>query len=866
MHGRTPSARAVIRLRQQATLTTRPDKELHSLAELTADWRERASDVLGRDATKWAQKLLTHSTVEVLLRADDFTGLQVDDLAEVVLMEVAGRRAVWRQWNLRAESARQMMGVRFASTGDRERVLAAVVTRAEAGSLRLTPAYDRSSPAPFIEDGYSTFQPRDTIAYTSQDILDAETRLLALFRNVDGPRLSARAARRHTVGPDGHGVTLAEDQVAAIRKLATSGRVLDVLVGPAGAGKTTALRALHTAWTATHGEGSVIGLAPSAAAAEVLSDELGIRTENTAKFDYDHAHGRWNLTSGQLVLLDEASLAGTLVLDRITAHAAQVGAKVVLIGDWAQLSAIETGGAFGMIVADRGDTPELTDVRRFRADWEKTATLRLRHGDTTVLDTYAEHQRIHDGDTDTMLDAAYTAWRRDKTAGLSTVMIAGTSTTVAELNQRARADLIAAGTVEPVGVPLRDGTTAGVGDEVATRDNDRCLTTGNGRWVKNGDRWQVSGRFANGSLAVRRLERTGAPYGQAIVLPADYVLEQVELGYATTVHRAQGSTVDTVHAILDPQTATRELLYVALTRGRTANHVYVPTDQPTGVEDHHDEHGQERNGRGVLEHVMARSSAESTATETLRLAVEEHASLTQLVSEYETIAAYAQHDRWEALLESSGITDPQLDRILDSDARPRIEAALRRGEANGHNVDRLVRQIAPALNEHEQPAVALSSVLDRVTGQPRGGSHPVAPYRVAGLIPIPQDKILADMCAALTEREYLITRTARTLAVQALHAAEPWTARLGPTPSEPARQEAWLRTVTTIRLYRETHNITGPLPLGNPDTITDRAQAYDYRTAQAAYQLARRLSSTEQLAARTATGRQAPDRGYGRSL
>jgi conjugative relaxase-like TrwC/TraI family protein len=864
-HGRSPSARAMIRLRQQATLTTRPVKELHSLAELTGDWRARASDVLGQDATTWAQTLLTVSPGDVLLHAGDLTGQQADDLATVVLMEVGNKRAVWGRWNLHAEAARQTMGVRFVSTDDRERALAAVVQRAEAGSLRLTPAYDRNVPDRFVlDDGFPAFQPRDTIAYTSKAILDAETRLLALSHNMDGPRLSTRAAHRHTVGPDERGVTLAEDQAAAIRRLAASGRVLDMLVGPAGAGKTTALRALHTAWTATHGEGSVIGLAPSAAAADVLSGELGIRTENTAKFDYDHAHGRWSLAGGQLVLLDEASLAGTLALDRITAHAAQAGAKVVLIGDWAQLSAIETGGAFGMLVADRGDAPELTDVRRFRAGWEKTATLRLRHGDTSVLDAYVQHQRIHDGDTDTMLDAAYTAWQHDKSAGLSTVMIAATGQTVAELNQRARNDLIAAGTVKPVGVPLHDGTTAGVGDEVVTRDNDRHLTTSDGRWVKNGDRWQVTGRFDDGSLAVRRLRRNGAPYGQAIVLPAGYVREQVELGYATTVHRAQGSTVDTAHAILDPQTATRELLYVALTRGRTANHVYVPTDQPAGVEHHHDEHGQVWDGRGVLEQVMARSSAQPTATETLRLTVAEHASLTQLVSEYETIAAYAQHDRLEALLEDSGITDNQLDRILDSDALSRVEAACRRGEANGYDVERLVRRIAPTLNGHEQPAAALAVLLDRKAGQPRGGSHPVTPRRVAGLIPILQGQIPEDLRAALTEREHLISRTARTLAVNALKAAEPWTARLGPAPAEVAQREAWLRAVTTIGLYRERHHISGPLPLGNRDAITDSTQAHDYRTAQAAYQYTRRLSGIEQPT--RATERSTPARGYGPTL
>src|SRR5690606_15186703 len=102
---------------------------------------------------------------------------------------------------------------------------------------------------------------------------------------------------------------LAPDQATAITRIARSGLTLDLLVGPAGAGKTTALRALHRAWTAAHGRDSVIGLAPSAAAAEVLGDSLGVRAENTAKFLYKHAYERWSLQPGQLVLVDESSLA-----------------------------------------------------------------------------------------------------------------------------------------------------------------------------------------------------------------------------------------------------------------------------------------------------------------------------------------------------------------------------------------------------------------------------------------------------------------------------------------------------------------------------------------------------------------------------
>ncbi len=287
---------------------------------------------------------------------------------------------------------------------------------------------------------------------------------------------------------------------------------------------------------------------------------------------------------------------------------------------------------------------------------------------------------------------------------------------------------MAAGTVEAGGVALHDGTQAGTGDQIVTRHNDRRLTSDDGRWVvKNGDRWQVTGRFEDGSLAVRRLGRGSAPYGQTVVLPGGYVIEHVELGYAATVHRAQGSTVDTPHAILDPDTATRELLYVAMTRGRDANHVYLTTDEAASVEEHHDEHAQTPTARELLEQVMVRTDTAPTATETLRLAVTEHASLTQLVREYETIAAHAQHRRWEKLLEDSDLTDAQLDLIFDSPDLPRLEAALSQGEANGHDMERILNRAAPRLNEHPRPAAALSKVIEHYASQPRGGT----PHRPA---------------------------------------------------------------------------------------------------------------------------------------
>src|SRR5690606_31755540 len=165
------------------------------------------------------------------------------------------------------------------------------------------------------------------------------------------------------------------------------------------------------------------------------------------------------------------------------------GAKVLLVGDYAQLQSVDAGGAFGLLVGDRDDAPELVDVHRFTHEWEKTASLALRHGRTQVIDTYFDHDRIRDGEAEAMTGAAYNAWRADRNHGLVSVLVAETRDDVTALNQRARADLILDGTLTPGReIDLTDGSSAGEGDTAIPRRNDRRLRNGKDR-VRDGDTW-----------------------------------------------------------------------------------------------------------------------------------------------------------------------------------------------------------------------------------------------------------------------------------------------------------------------------------------------------------------------------------------
>lgn len=841
-HGRSPSPTVITRLRQQATLETRPDKELHSLAELTADWRERATSVLGEDATTWAEHLIAHGAGGSLSRADDIAAEDLDGIASSVLAQVADRRSTWGRWNVHAETMRQLMDLQFKSVEDRTAVLDAIIARVEDNSLRLTPAYDRTVPEHYLDAEGNRFQPVDQIAYSSQAILDAEHRLLRHGKNTTAPVLAERLITRHA-SRKLRGVRLDPDQAEAITRIGRSGRRLDLLVGPAGSGKTTALRALHRAWTAAHGRDSVVGLAPSAAAAEVLGESLSIRAENTAKFLYEHDHDRWDLHPGQLVLLDEASLAGTLTLDRITSHADEAGAKVVLIGDWAQLSSVETGGAFGMLVRDRHRPPALTDARRFIHQWEKTASLGLRHGQPAALNAYEEFGRLHDGGLETMLDEAYSAWQRDRQTGLSTLMIAGNGQMVAELNQRARADLITAGQVRGAAVRLHDGTSAGVGDLVVTRRNDRRLSTGSG-WVKNGDRWQVTGHREDGALKVRRLGPSDHPQGRTLVLPAAYVREDLELGYATTAHRAQGATVDTAHALVDPETASREQIYVAMTRGKQRNHAYVIQPDPHEVEVHL-EPPEELTVIDQLNRVLVRSDADLSATETLAIETDRHASLSTVLNEYDVLVRQTQADRWEAFLDVAPFPEDVADEIFTSPSYERLEGALARHEAAGHSPTNALTALAPRLtpgNHESDPAAQLASMLNQATHR-LPANRRTTPGRVAGLIAKPMEPVVEHMKSALKERETHIQASAQNLVREAMDNQAAWITRLG-TPGPTVRdQSQWFEAAATIALYRYRHDISGPSPLGSSKGATNGQQAVEYRVANWALRRVRLVGS-----------------------
>jgi len=512
------------------------------------------------------------------------------------------------------------------------------------------------------------------------------------------------------------------------------------------------------------------------------------------------------------------------------------GAKILLSGDHAQLSAIEAGGMFAALVRDRGDlVTELTDVRRFHHDWEKTASVALRAGSSDAIDDYQAHERIASGSRDEMLDALYGAWKGDIEAGALSMMLAGDLATVSELNARARADRVAAGHVTQDGVPVA-GATAGVGDQVVTRQNDRRLTAGR-RWVRNGDTWTVTGIDPDGSMTVSRLEGSSQ-----VVLPAAYVTEHVELGYASTAHRAQGRTVDTAHAIVSP-TTTREVLYVMATRGREVNRLYVDTHYDPEPQTSHGQATGPESAKEVLRGILRNEGADVAAHDMIRRELAQAEGIELLSAQYLTLAALAQQPRWDALLARSGLSDGDLAATRASAVHGSLLGAFREADARGLDIETAFPHLVAgrSLTDAVDVAAALQGRVERWTqvagGRSRGNL-------IAGLIPRALGVSDPEMAAALIERDQAMEERARTLADQAVTSGESWAQRLGNPPTAPALRVRWLREVSTVAAYRERWHISGQSPLAKRGDVSSSEQAGQRHRAQAAVTRAMALSDT----------------------
>ncbi len=464
----------------------------------------------------------------------------------------------------------------------------------------------------FVDDiGVRISAPRETHhregheKYTVDAIMVEESQVLDMVDTADNrSRLDIRA---RDLGD------LSVDQERAIRNIAVSPFLVQPLQAPAGAGKTHSLKALRAA--AHRGNKEVLVLAPTGKAVdEAMQEGAGDRGLTVAKALKLIEDNTLAIDRRTVVVVDEASMVGTPDLKKLLSAAVDGHAKMVLVGDPYQLGPVKNrGGMFEQLCADLPWSQRLGEVWRMRSAEERDASLALRSGHGNRLRKavgwYRSHGRLHTGDPIAMAKDAGDAYLADRAAGKDSLMVCDSWDMADALNQRIHTALVGDG---PSVRAARDQRVA-VGDIIVSRENDVSIAVHPGAehpaghgvdQVRNGNRWRVAGiDEKTNRVAAERLSDKAR-----VVFEGDYLHQNVTLGYAVTVHSAQGVTVGSAntagvcHSILS-DTSSRALAYVGMTRAKDENHAYV-YQRISGEADH--EHSRIVGGADI--HVLRRGN------------------------------------------------------------------------------------------------------------------------------------------------------------------------------------------------------------------------------------------------------------------
>ena len=417
--------------------------------------------------------------------------------------------------------------------------------------------------------------------YSTREMVGIEYELAISADRMSEARGFGVAGRRGEAAIAAHergGIVLADEQRAAIEHVTGSARIAAV-VGLAGAGKSTMLAAARTAW---EGEGYCVqGAALAGKAAEGLEESSGISSRTLASWERGWERGFDQLGPRDIFVIDEAGMVGSKQLSRFITAADRAGAKVVLVGDPEQLQPIGPGAAFRAI-AERVGFVELEEVRRQREGWQRAASVDFgRHRTAEGLAAYAAHDAVHFEETGEQARAAIVrdvvADRLARPEG-SRLVLAHRRVDVQDLNEAIRADCKGRGELagERVYQTTEGERAFAPGDRLLFRENNRDLG------VKNGMLGTVE-RAEEDRLTVR-LDFARGPSGHGRLVSvsmADYAA--VDHGYATTIHKAQGATVDRAF-VLASGTMDRHLTYVAMTRHRDGVQLYAGQDEFRDIE------------------------------------------------------------------------------------------------------------------------------------------------------------------------------------------------------------------------------------------------------------------------------------------
>ena len=895
-HGREPTFVEQVALAQQATLETREAKhEPRSLAEQRQSWRSQAISVLGgaHALTRMLHTVL-HAPEQQLAQVDESW---VAEYAGHVVATVSASRATWQRHHLLAEAQRVVRSECVGIDGALAERLADAAL-AEPLSVLHVGAGDREmgEPSPLRRrNGTSVYMRHGATVYTSADLLAAERRIVAAARQFGGHTAGKHDVAMALAWWEAahRGEKLNAGQVALVREVACRDRRVSLALAPAGTGKTSAMAALSHAYRSSGGR--VIGLAPKAAAAIELGGELAAPTDTLAKYawsidmercrftadehgmvliriPYEHANirdearrvggvwdpdaKRWRVPAREaerilrmvadhqipdwfrlidehtLLIIDEAGNAGTLELDEVIAHAVARGARVCLIGDDCQLASIAAGGVLRDIAAET-DALTLYQLVRFASVDEAAATLALRAGDPTGIGFYVDNGRVHVGTDETAAELAYAAWRADTMAGRDSLLLAPTNDIVDRLNADARLDLLVADPARFHGrtVELADHLQACAGDVVRVLENARSLRLGrDGQdFVRNGYRFRILEVCKDGALRVKHLDSS-----KTVRLPKYYVDQHVKLGYACTIDSSQGLTAKHNCHTVGTEHLSRQLLYVALTRGRVGNHIYLSTAEsdPHRVLSPKATHPE--TAVDVLTRMLARDEAQVSALTAQRVARDPFARLgTAAAMYYDALGQAAESLVAPEVLRAIDGVAAELSATLTSDAAwPVLRRHLAMLALAG---DDPVQRLVTAAEESELgSAHNVAAVLDWRLDPTGGHSSRIGPLRWLPAIPQP---LATDPTwgAYLADRHNLVAELADDIRTE----VAAWTSGSAPVWARHVLP-ANAKLAAEIAVFRAAHDVpVEDTALLGPPQYAVRARAVQDLLARGARQVLR---------------------------
>ena len=559
-----------------AQKATRPRKpESLSWAELRAQWRaERRGFRIERDGQLEARTARERAAQTAAARVTR-SGIVVDRRAVAAMASRADKAALTRADLVEIIGAQLPLIVDSGAGEDGSAPLPRQVIEAcvDTVGMRLT--------APRL-----AHQREGSERFTVDQILAEEYQVFQLVDSAN-VRASAWVRPEHTAAA----LKLSEQQHQVVTMIASTPQLVMPLSAPAGAGKTTSMRALRTIVEKRH-KAKMIVIAPTGKAVDVALAEGAASAGYTMHAALKRlAEGQLELGPFDVVVVDEAGMVGTGHWHQLLSATTAAGTKTVLVGDAHQLAPVKArGGMFAQLCDELPWTQRLSEVWRQHDPAERAASLALRDGGPApvrrAIDWYRNHHRLACGDQVTMAADALAAHQADLAAGKDSLLLADTVEITDALNRRVHDHTVAErtrqGLDEAATVTGARGHHISAGDVIVTRSNDPTITVNaadeartpiqDEAPVRNGQRWHVVAVDTNPDRPRIAARRHG---DQALAVFADsYLREHVQLGHAVTVHTAQGVTAETTHAVL-ADTATRNLAYVALTRGRASNHAYL---------------------------------------------------------------------------------------------------------------------------------------------------------------------------------------------------------------------------------------------------------------------------------------------------